>query len=175
MFVRHLNTRGDTIKFTMECSTESIAFLDVRVRVTEGHIISTLYCKPTDSHDYLLYSSAHPQRCKDSIPYSQFLRLRRICSEEKDFEYNVLMLCTHFLRRGYPQKLLMEAAILAKQQVRADLLRPQETEEEEKAYRITTFHPSDYYVREIPHGNWMILGQSPTTSNLYNKKLMTGV
>ena len=42
----------------------------------EGHITTDLY-KLTDSHTYLLYSSAHPKRCKDSIPYSQYLRINQ--------------------------------------------------------------------------------------------------
>ena len=44
-----------------------------------------MHYKPTDSHIYLLYSSSHPSHVKNSIPYSQFLRLRRLCSEESDF------------------------------------------------------------------------------------------
>ena len=64
------------------------------------------------------------------------------------------MLCTRFLRRGYQQKLLMDAAILARQKVRAVLLRPEETEEEieeeERVFLITTF---------------------PTTTNLYKSDL----
>ena len=29
------------------------------------------------SHSYLLYSSSHPLNVKNSVPFSQFLRLRR--------------------------------------------------------------------------------------------------
>ena len=32
--------------------------------------------KPTDSHSYLLYLSSHPSHVKNSIPFSQFVRLR---------------------------------------------------------------------------------------------------
>ena len=55
--------------------------------------------KPTDSHDYVLYSSAHPQRCKDSITYSQFLRIRRNSSDIDDFDHNVIFLGKFFLER----------------------------------------------------------------------------
>ena len=44
-----------------------------------------VYYKPTDSHSYLLYSSSHPSHVKNSIPFSQFLRLRRLCGDDSDF------------------------------------------------------------------------------------------
>ena len=78
VFTEYLNTRVNTIKFTKEHSLIEMSFLDVMVKVIDGKIETDLYSKPTDIHDYLLYSSAHPQRCKDSISYSQFLRIRRL-------------------------------------------------------------------------------------------------
>ena len=44
-----------------------------------------MHYKPTDSHSYLLHSSSHPAHVKNYIPYSQFLRLRRLCSDDTDF------------------------------------------------------------------------------------------
>ena len=44
-----------------------------------------VFYKPTDSHSYLLYSSSHPSHVKNSIPFSQFLRLRRLCGDDSDF------------------------------------------------------------------------------------------
>ena len=37
------------------------------------------------SHSYLLYSYSHPWNVKNSITFSQFLRLRRLCSYEPNF------------------------------------------------------------------------------------------
>jgi hypothetical protein len=50
-FVTHLNTRMDTIKFTMEVSKEKVPFLDTTIRIIDGEIITDLYFKPTDSHN----------------------------------------------------------------------------------------------------------------------------
>ena len=69
-FIEHMNTCSEHIKFTTEMSTEKIAFLDTLVHLEGRSIKTDLYTKPTDSHNYLYYDSAHPQRCKDSIPYS---------------------------------------------------------------------------------------------------------
>ena len=75
-----------TIKFTADWSKTSINFLDVTVSIAEGVIETDLYVKPTDSHQYLLSSSCHPFYCKKGIPYSQALRLNRICSNNEFFD-----------------------------------------------------------------------------------------
>ena len=62
-----------------------ISFLDVKVKLSNGTISTSLYTKETDTLSYLDYSTCHPVSCKTSIPYSQFLSLRRICSDEDDF------------------------------------------------------------------------------------------
>ena len=98
-FFTYLNSSSPHIKLTTESSTKQIAFLDSRVVIQGCQISTDLYTKPTDSHYYLYYDSAHPERCKDSIPYSQFLKIRRICTHNKDFDKNVIELCTHFLQR----------------------------------------------------------------------------
>ena len=71
-----------TIKLTAHWSKTSIHFLDVTVSIAEGVIETDLYVKPTDSHRYRLSSSCHPFNCKKGIPYSQALRLNRICSNK---------------------------------------------------------------------------------------------
>ena len=75
-----------TIKFMADRSKTSINFLDVTVSITEGTIETDLYIKPTDSHQYLLSSSCYLFYCKKGIPYSQALRLNRICSNNIFFD-----------------------------------------------------------------------------------------
>ena len=100
-FITHMNTSSEH-KFTTDQSTEEIAFLVTLVRIQESPLSTDLYTKPTESHNYLYYESAHPQRCKNSIPYCQFLRIRRICTSKMDFDKHVIHLASHFLRRRYP-------------------------------------------------------------------------
>ena len=108
-FITYVNTCDPSIKSTFEASQEFIHFLDTAVILKEGHITMDLYNKPTDSHNYLLYLSAHPKRCKDNIPYCQYLRIRRICSELSDFDQHMKEMTKHFLNRGYPIDLLLQA------------------------------------------------------------------
>ena len=70
----------------MEYSKEQVVFLDVTTYISEHNKIeTTLYVKPTDSHGYLDFDSSHPYHNKSSIPYSQFLRVKRNCSQWEEF------------------------------------------------------------------------------------------
>ena len=59
-FVDHLNSTTDSLKFTVEYSRETIPFMDTKVKLRDRTLYTDLYCKPTDSHSYLLYSSFSP-------------------------------------------------------------------------------------------------------------------
>ena len=83
-FLCSLNEFHTDIKFTYESSKESIAFLDLKV-VKNSNIITDLYVKSTDCHQYLHYLSAHPNHTKRSVVFSQTLRISRLCSYEENF------------------------------------------------------------------------------------------
>ena len=175
-FFTHMNSCSEHIKFTTETSASRIAFLDTLVILENGVIKTDLYSKPTDLHNYLYYDSAHPQRCKDSIPYSQFLRIRRICSTKSDFDKHVINLAGHFLRRKYPIELIRDAAVLARGKTRELLLTPSsnKAEDKDKVFLITTYHPDDQCIPTIARNNWPLLGRNQTTETLFHKKLTCG-
>ena len=54
--------------------------------LSEGVLSTDLYSKPTDTNQYLLPSSCHPPHVTKSMPYSQALRIRRICSTDKSLK-----------------------------------------------------------------------------------------
>ncbi len=104
-FVSLLNNMVESIKFNVEINTHSVAFfLDMRVLLESGKLSSTLYCKPTDKNSILHALSAHPSYLKKGLSYTQFLRLKRICSVESDFEQKAVELYKCFPLRGYPSK-----------------------------------------------------------------------
>ena len=184
-FIAHLNTRHDTIKFTEESSRSSINFLDITVTLTaQGTLKTSLYCKPTDSHNYLLYSSEHPRHLLRGIPYSQFLRVRRICSDINDFRQNTLMLSSHFIRRGYPLKLVKAALLKAELQDRDTLIaknapssatKPlKQDTDKPKFYLVTTHNPGNPPVRKIIESNWSLLNKSKTTRSINDAELIFG-
>lgn len=79
-FINHLNNAAPSINFTHEISKSQVSFLDTTIIKNEnGDVETDVYQKPTDTHPYLQWTSADPPHLKRSIPYSQALRLRRIC------------------------------------------------------------------------------------------------
>ncbi|XP_060556022.1 uncharacterized protein LOC132716717 [Ruditapes philippinarum] len=113
-FTTALNSFHTTVKFTVDINQTSANFLDVTVKDLKGKLSTTLYTKPTDAHMYLHYSSFHPRHQKASIPYSQAVRIRRICSTDEQFEICTKQLTENLIARGYPRKLIYEAIKKAK-------------------------------------------------------------
>ena len=83
--MKELNSFRDNIKFTFESGKENINFLDININLSNGHLMTNMYVKPTNCHQCLDYSSSHPNHIKRSIVYSQSLRATRLCSLESDF------------------------------------------------------------------------------------------
>ena len=82
-------------------SMEHVTFLDTTVILENDMLHTYLYTKPTETHQYLSPNSCHPKHCATSIPYSQGLKLRRICSRREDFVKRSSKLRDHLLARGY--------------------------------------------------------------------------
>ena len=101
-FITAVNSFHPALKYTWEISDTSLAFLDIKISIEGNGLCTSVYYKPTDSHSYLLYSSSHPSHVKNSIPFSQFLRLRRLCSDDSDFSEKSETMCQFFDRRSYP-------------------------------------------------------------------------
>ena len=102
-FLNELNNFHSNLKFTYETFSCTVIFLDLNVSLRNGALNTDLYIKPTDGHQYLHFQSSHPLHIKNSIPYSQALRVSRICSLEKDFKMHVSHMKEWFLARGYPE------------------------------------------------------------------------
>ena len=54
--LKELNSFRDHIKFTFESNNkENINFLDVNIDLSNGHLMTNIYLKPTDCDQYLDY------------------------------------------------------------------------------------------------------------------------
>ena len=179
-FYQHLNNCLPSIKFEMDQSTSHIHFLDVTVSIDDQHSIQTdLYTKPTDSHNYLNYKSAHPRHCRDGIPYSQFLRLKRICSTEATFTHQCREMSKNFIRADYPPGVIREAFARVYNLDRLTLLNQiplveEDDEAKDKTFLITTFHPNFRECDKIVGENWDLLDKSSSTRPLLKLDLIKG-
>ena len=178
VFINHLNNCMPSIKLEAEISREQVHFLDVTIQLNHnGVITTTLYTKPTDSHNYVNYQSCHPKSCKNGIPYGQFLRLRRICSSEKDFVNKSKMLAYYFHLANYPSKLIQESFERALLQDRQVLLQPKpisDSDPNNNLYLITTYHPTFHEVNLIVNRNMDLLDRSSSTRPIVHAPLIRG-
>ena len=85
-----------------------INFLDVQVINNNGVIETSVYTNPTDEHQYLFHTPCHPKEVKQSIPYAQALRLRRISSMLAAFEHRAADLRKNLVNRGYKEKFVRD-------------------------------------------------------------------
>ena len=147
IFYEHLNSSHNHIKFVGSVSDTCIPFLDVEVHLDNGLISTDLYCKPTNSHNYLPWNSCHPKGTKKGIPYSQALRIRRICSEPHYFNKRLYQLGGYLRSCNYPPKYINPAFALVRSMPRSSAL---EYRQGQRNTRITfpiTFHPN---LRNLP-------------------------
>ena len=107
LFMDMLNSHHPTIKFTYECNTKEVVFLNTIVyKTASNQLLTRAYHKPTDNKQYLHFHPVHPKKQKESVPYGLLIRSRRICSEEKFFEEEARNILQQLRHRKYPQDLL---------------------------------------------------------------------
>ncbi|KAM4048903.1 uncharacterized protein ACNLHF_019489 [Anomaloglossus baeobatrachus] len=107
LFDSHINNVWPELKFTLNYNQGEINFLDTYIKKdTAGNLFSDLYRKPTDRNCMLLYNSCHPRSTKNSLPRSQFARIKRIVSDENTREQRLDEMSNRFLERNYPKTLL---------------------------------------------------------------------
>ena len=83
---KDFNNYHPNIKFTHEFNKKSILFLDLKVLLSGSQLTTDQHIMSTDKHQYLHYTSAHPDHTKRSIVFSQALRVSRTCYNKTDFE-----------------------------------------------------------------------------------------
>ena len=105
-FITHVSTFHFALQFTHTISQTQMPFPDITLTISGSTISTSVHYKDTAIHNYLHYTSSHPKHCKNGIPYSQFLRLHRLCSEDDEFLQKCQEMSTFFKSRGYPSDLL---------------------------------------------------------------------
>ena len=107
------------------------------------------------------------KHCKNGIPYSQFLRLRRLCSKDDDFLQKCQEMSTFFESRGYPSDLLQNARERVSSVTRQEALEKRVRENEERIPLVLTYHPLSSRVKHILLNNFKILTRDPVTATIF--------
>jgi hypothetical protein len=174
-FIDFMSNFTPSLKFTHTISDTSVCFLDLNISIDSDRLSTSIYYKPTDSHSYLLYSSSHPTTCKDSIPYAQFQRLRRICSSESDFKAQSEQMASFFHKRKYPRKIVAKALHRVTSMDRVTALQPSSANKvnEDRIPLVLNFHPNNMPIRNIILKNYNLLRTHPTTQHIFTTSVVT--
>ena len=148
VFIEQVNMFHSTIKFTAEYSKEAVNFLYVNIKLIDGELKTDLFVKPTDTHQFLDPTSCHPYHCKKGIPYTQALRLNRICSDNGTFDRRCNDLEKWLMERGYNEKMIRKQILSAPEYSRNDLLEKEKQQMPEKKLTFNiTYYPAFQHVR----------------------------
>lgn len=112
------------LKFTITSNNYQLNFLDVLIKLSDKQLSTTLYAKPMAKNTFLHYCSNHPKQLLNSLPYSQFLRIKKICSDENDVLLLYSELSKKFLAKGYPLFVINAALEKIECISRKDILKP---------------------------------------------------
>ena len=169
-FINYINSFHATIKFTANYSPNSVNFLNVTINKSpppaafrgQRGISTDVYCKPTDTHQYLLSDSCHPKHCKEAIAYSQALRIRRICSTDTLYMKRSSELRQHLVSVGHSKCMVQLAINRALCTSRSTLLATRVNKKTlpNRVPMVTTYHPRLPRLSSIINDNMTILHSS---------------
>lgn len=161
-----LNNNSKNIRLALAYSNTEVEFLDTRIyRDPDGWLQSDLYRKDTSVNSVLHASSSHPTTTKKVIPMGQFLRARRVCSQDHLFLKQAHDLTSRFQERGYRAKPIEQGFRRATSVKRDQLLMTKKKEPSTGQVRfIFTFNGRWHQMRDTMRKYWRIL----TTDSILN-------
>ncbi|CAH2315890.1 Hypothetical predicted protein, partial [Pelobates cultripes] len=131
----------------------------------------TLFTKPTDRNTLLHFESFHPKHLKQSLPYSQFLRVLRNNSLEHLRGQQIHLMYEKFLLRGYPWLILDKALDRAN----SSFLTPPSTIQKKTDNRCLfpmQFNTASFDLASTIRNNWHTLELDPSLPEIFRQKPM---
>ena len=108
------------------------------------------------------------QHVKNAIPFSQFLRLRRLCSDDTDFNNKCEEMCQFFKKRGYPDSAVTTGKHRAQEIDRETALQTSQNEETDRTPFTLTYHPQNLAIKHVILKNFKILRNDPETKHIFS-------
>ena len=132
---------------------KSVDFLDTTVYIqANGHLGTTLYTKPTASYDYLHHNSYHASHVKNSLPKSQFLRIRRICTTLTEYDIHAAKFVNHFVKRNYNRAYVEQKQKEVRDMKRDEILTYRKKDETDtRVPLIITYHHKFTGISKVIH------------------------
>ena len=95
-----INSLDEDLKFIFENPSRILNFLDIQLKIVSNTLVFDIYYKPTNSTNYLTYSSCYPSHTKNSIALSLAKRIINIVTDNREKRLSELK--KHLIERNHP-------------------------------------------------------------------------
>ena len=130
-FYSMINNLDTDLKFIFENPSKSLNFLDINIQIVESNLVFDIHCIPTNSFNYLTYTSCHLLHTKNNISLSLAKRLISIVTNNRENQLKELK--EHLLDTKHPQHICFIKIFHPKFQ----------TESNDNVTFIRTYNPSN--------------------------------
>lgn len=160
--MRILNDNNGNLKFTYFYDDKQVPFLDLLIyKDVDGKISTTLCRKGTAGNTILRADKAHSKPLLMSIPYGQYLQLRRNCSSDFEFRKEDDLLHARLLEKGYSYRSLKRAFNKVINRNHQEFLFKTKPAKDNTITRfITKFNSGHQYIKNILSEYWYILSDN---------------
>ena len=171
-FIEQANKHNPKIKFTAEISETETTFLDTNIykgkRFRSNSILDVrTHFRPTETFQYMHFSSCHPPGVKKGFIKGKALRLLRTKSSKTIFEEQIQNLNSCLWERGYPE-ILVQRTLSEVQFENRKLALLQKPKDNKRIFPcVTHHHPPVPNLKQIVMKDWHLIEQ-PTIAQLRN-------
>lgn len=103
-----LNINQKNIKLEYEIGNKVVQFLDLEIQLEKGRITTKTFFKPVERNSYRPTDSCHYEPWLLNIPKGQMIRLRRNCSDNREYLAQAQWMRKRFEDKGYSKKFIKE-------------------------------------------------------------------
>ncbi|CAJ0933779.1 unnamed protein product [Ranitomeya imitator] len=161
----YLNNNDQNIRLTFKYGKE-IDFLDIKLTVDLDVRLNTdVFRKATATNSFLVANSSHPPATIRGIPVGQFLRAKRICSNDSNFEKQAIDLRRRFTERGYSKKMIRKgyqrACGISRDRLLYGPCKAKKMDQQHPIRFISTYSNQWNHLKDIIRKHWQVLKVDP--------------
>ena len=140
------------------------------IRKDDTHLTTDIYYKPTDSFQYLPYTSSHPRHTKNNIPYNLARRICMIVENQDKRKRRLYDLKQILLRKQYLAEIIDYGVNKALTQTTEELRRMREQATENNLLcLVTTYNPNNPQVFQLVRKTLPMLNQNSSLKSIMSK------
>ena len=138
-FIEILNGLDENIQFTYECSEVGLPYLNLFIYKDNGKLLTDIYYKDTDSHEYLPNSSCHPRHTRRNIPYTLARNIYTIVDDPGRLRFRLNELYMWLRNKNYSVDLI-NSSFSSLSKIDKKVLRTPTTKESDKLLVFVQTH-----------------------------------